>query len=330
MKSYEEAKAIVASGAYTYKGRSDRFDKLTPAQQRRRHLALKEDIEGWINAVATSRDYARVEVFLKLSNSIKSKIEALDSHDPSGLEMLRACLAEMNKRMSDDGYPTRWPNTPKDRKALWSRIRVDVKEKAHQNRVREWIQLYGLDPQGDYSTQAKLNRARGHVLARQGALERKALLKTQQLENERREAETRKRLGLDQAANADLAHLLSDAAQAVLTGQPRGFVYFKCWVLPDGSRWYKLGVTNDLSRRDSEQNVLPVAAVTIASAGLPSMEDAYAVESAMHAVLGQKRITGANNRELFHLKPEDVSAVQSVVESLGEMHQQITLSSAKQ
>lgn len=57
----------------------------------------------------------------------------------------------------------------------------------------------------------------------------------------------------------------------------RGYVYLKQWTLPDGTRWLKVGITNNPSRRDTEQNVLPVPAVTLSLMETVSMDQAAAI-----------------------------------------------------
>ncbi len=95
-----------------------------------------------------------------------------------------------------------------------------------------------------------------------------------------------------------------------------GYVYLKRWTLPDGSCWFKVGITNNRDRREAEQNVLPVAAETIACVDVGSMDRARAIEAIIHQVLEEQRITDANNRELFHLSPQQASVVKAVLERL--------------
>jgi len=104
---------------------------------------------------------------------------------------------------------------------------------------------------------------------------------------------------------------------AVETATPTvGYVYLKRWTMPDGSCWFKVGITNNPDRRDTEQNVLPVAAETIACVDVGSMDRARAIEAVIHQVLEEQRITDANNRELFHLSAQQASAVKAVLERL--------------
>ena len=95
-----------------------------------------------------------------------------------------------------------------------------------------------------------------------------------------------------------------------------GFVYFKRWSLPDGNCWFKVGITNNPDRRETEQNVLPVASETIVCIDVGSMDRARAIEAVIHQVLEEQRITDANNRELFHLSVQQSAAVRAVIEKL--------------
>ncbi len=92
-----------------------------------------------------------------------------------------------------------------------------------------------------------------------------------------------------------------------------GFVYLKRWKMPDGSCWFKVGITNNPDRRETEQNVLPVAAETIVCVDVGSMERAKAIEVVIHQVLDEQRIKDANNRELFFLSTQQASAVKAVL-----------------
>ena len=96
-----------------------------------------------------------------------------------------------------------------------------------------------------------------------------------------------------------------------------GFLYFKQWALPEAT-WFKIGVTNSPSRREAEQNVLPVPSQTLYLLRLDSMGHARAVEKAFHRVLESKRIQGAMNRELFQLSPKDYGAVLVALKNLSD------------
>ena len=79
--------------------------------------------------------------------------------------------------------------------------------------------------------------------------------------------------------------------------------------MPDSSKWYKIGITNDLRRRDAEQNVLPVPATTLQSVRFFSIEHARTAEKVFLEILSKNRIKGANNKELFNLEPAQVQAI---------------------
>jgi hypothetical protein len=103
------------------------------------------------------------------------------------------------------------------------------------------------------------------------------------------------------------ASLLAGIANA--RDNTSGFVYLKQWRLPDGTRWLKIGITNNPARRDSELNVLPVPAVTLKLIELQSMQQAAAVEKSIHTVLDQYRVRNACNRELFSLSDAQLDAL---------------------
>lgn len=84
------------------------------------------------------------------------------------------------------------------------------------------------------------------------------------------------------------------------------YLYFKCWSLKDGTKWYKIGVTVDLERREREQNVLPVPSQTLEQIAFDSQ---YAAEKAFLQVLEEFKIKDANNRELMELNPIQVKSV---------------------
>jgi hypothetical protein len=118
------------------------------------------------------------------------------------------------------------------------------------------------------------------------------------------------RAGQDSTLASALWHALETTPSTV------GYVYLRRWSMPDGSAWYKVGITNDSARREAEQNVLPVAAETIICVDVGSMDRARAIESVVHQVLKEQQITDANNRELFHLSDQQASAVKAVLERL--------------
>lgn len=135
------------------------------------------------------------------------------------------------------------------------------------------------------------------------------------------ELNERTRLAAIVKVNAVADHELAIDLTAAITKSIEkccGYLYLKVWVMPDGNRWYKVGITNKPSRRDAEQNVLPVAAVTVKLVKLLSMDHARAAEKAIHLILDDRRIREANNRELFHLADPQLSALCEVLVQLGD------------
>lgn len=137
-------------------------------------------------------------------------------------------------------------------------------------------------------------------------------------EGQAAEALNRSKEACKQLAKTDQdVELISALWHALNTSPPAvGFVYFKRWTMPDGSCWYKIGISNNPDRRETEQNVLPVAAETITCINVGSMDRARVIEAVIHQVLAEQRITDANNRELFHLSNQQASAVKTVLEKL--------------
>ena len=339
MKSYEEAKRIVASEAYTVKPKGKPFADCSPATQKAKRQRLEHTLAAFTERVLFARGIQRLECFARSNKALADLYERHDSTDPEGKALIRQTIDLLTEQMIESGYSIKKTNTDKERKALWAEIKDTVLKIEYQKEVDTAIKRHQLDPSTDYSDRKDL-RAAIHAaeLAADAAKAveqldlnpladystrtklnkavRKATEAKARQELEALQSEERKRLGLDKDADASLASALSKAAQEAITGEPRGFLYFKCWVLPDDSRWYKVGITNDLKRRDSEQNVLPVAAETIASKGFPNIEEAGAVEKAFHRVLAERRIVGANNRELFHLKPAEVAALKAAIEAI--------------
>ena len=115
---------------------------------------------------------------------------------------------------------------------------------------------------------------------------------------------------LPESSKAD-AGLAGELAAAISSARDKtcGFVYLKQWSLKDGTRWYKVGITNNPDRRDAEQNVLPVPSVTLKLIQAHSMDQAAAIERSIHKVLDAQRIRNANNRELFHLSDAQLAAL---------------------
>lgn len=96
---------------------------------------------------------------------------------------------------------------------------------------------------------------------------------------------------------------------------PTGYLYLKRWVKGE-SAWYKLGITSNPKRRDSEQNVLPVPAETLFCYDVGSIDRARTIESIIKRVLDSHKIRGSQNRELFHLSEEQVSALMAAMNAI--------------
>lgn len=136
---------------------------------------------------------------------------------------------------------------------------------------------------------------------------------------ERHRLENAKRLGIDPTSDIELSIRLEQEGIKALDSCAKesiAYVYFKAWVLPNGLKWYKIGITNDPSRRDNEQNVLPVPAETLSLISLPSIDLARTVETVFHSILNGRNIKGAGNKELFSLNPQEVSSIISALSKI--------------
>lgn len=120
--------------------------------------------------------------------------------------------------------------------------------------------------------------------------------------------------------DSEILERLEEEIERSLQLKP-GYLYLKQWSLPE-TTWFKIGITNSPSRRDSEQNVLPVPAQTVYLVRLDSMEHARATEKAFHKILGGKRIEGAMNKEIFQLSPRDYRSVVMAMKGLAERFSQ--------
>jgi hypothetical protein len=144
------------------------------------------------------------------------------------------------------------------------------------------------------------------------SLAKKAALKAARERRSKSRMLHAQRLGICESADPDLTVRLADAAREAIAdslSETSGFLYFKAWIMPDGHRWYKIGITSDLQRRGAEQNVLPVPPVTLYKLQFRHIYHARAAEQAFHTELTRMRIRGAKNRELFSLSPQQVASV---------------------
>ena len=95
--------------------------------------------------------------------------------------------------------------------------------------------------------------------------------------------------GIGEKGNLDLSKELIETMNQDLR-KVEGFIYIRRWKVSGGTTWFKIGITNDLDRRESEQNVLPVAAKTLATAKVASMEHARAIEKSIQNVIYKYQI----------------------------------------
>ena len=115
-------------------------------------------------------------------------------------------------------------------------------------------------------------------------------------------------------ANAQSDELASKILDSVLDDE-KLFLYLKKWEV-GGKNWVKIGITNNPSRRDSEQNVLPVPSQLLKIISMPNRKIAEKIEKELLEIYFAKKINGANNRELFELESEDIEDLKSTMNSL--------------
>ena len=118
----------------------------------------------------------------------------------------------------------------------------------------------------------------------------------------------RKKLGIGEKGNLELSTNLMENINKDLKNV-EGYLYIRTWKINKQTQWFKIGITNDLERREMEQNVLPVAAKTLATAKVASMDHARSIEQSIHKVIEDFKINNANNNELFKLKPDDLASL---------------------
>ena len=115
---------------------------------------------------------------------------------------------------------------------------------------------------------------------------------------------------IDPSLDHDLALLDKLRSEIELPDDLRThWLYFKRWTLGDDTTWYKIGITSDLDRRDSEQNILPVPSETIEVLSVSSKIKAREIEKNLHRALEAFNIKSAGNRELFTLEARQVQSI---------------------
>tara|TARA_B100001989_G_scaffold91113_1_gene63452 strand:- start:234 stop:758 length:525 start_codon:yes stop_codon:yes gene_type:complete len=127
----------------------------------------------------------------------------------------------------------------------------------------------------------------------------------------------RTKLGIGEDSDIELVRNLINRTQNNID-EIKAYLYFKCWNLKDGTKWYKIGVTVDLERRERGQNVLPVPSKTLKTVLFKSEDAAYAAEKAFLHVLKEFKIKDANNKELLELNPIQVKSVFSAMQFFTE------------
>ena len=132
------------------------------------------------------------------------------------------------------------------------------------------------------------------------------------------DSKIRKKLGIGENVNSDLSKELIEKINRNIKNikSEEGYLYIRTWKVSGNTQWYKIGITNDLERRESEQNVLPVAAKTLATAKVASMEHARTIEQSIHKTIEKFKIKNANNRELFKLKPDELASLIEVFKKI--------------
>jgi hypothetical protein len=235
-------------------------------------------------------------------------------------------------------FDTELPGSPGGKNRLW-REEIKPRLKAAQETIKRQrvAKELGLSPDAtkDEVEEAVINKKRKMA-------EEKRLRKAKDKEQERcqkakaeeeeklRQAKAekvralfdkkeRKRLGLSNETDVTVAKALCEGSINAIASALKYtsvYLYFKVWVVSENTRWYKVGITNDLTRRDTEQNVLPVPAETIKAIVFPNNQAAASVEQVFHEVLSRHRIKGAGNRELFALEPIHVTTIIDAMKSL--------------
>ena len=182
------------------------------------------------------------------------------------------------------------PENKIEKRKLWKTLKSNIKERRNEGMRTSMIKAFSLPTNLNYKETIK---AVENVL----------------------EGKSRERLGIGEDANLQLSELLNSSVTEAIK-DVCGYVYMRVWVLPDGSKWYKIGLTNNPQRREAEQNVLPVPAETLYVARVASMDHARVIERVILEILEKDIIKGANNTELFKLNSKDVLSVLNLLKKL--------------
>lgn len=310
MKSLEEARRQLASGEIQYRNARregetsipKKWDDYTVATQKKKHKALIAAIDT-VNDNERYRKLRDIHALYRIQEGFHSTAaKYLYDGDEEGkryynekLNIFKDFLEKVNL-----GYPL--SKSASGRAALWRSSKAKFIEYQKENERKQLIERFDLDKNLTY------------IKARNAAHKAQEKI-AKQAKEQAAEAE-RVRLGLNDNADLDLAIQLETRAKLAMRNAEKGYLYFKCWVLPDDSKWYKIGITNNPARREAEQNVLPVPSNTLHIVALESTDHARLAEAAFHDVLDHAQIKGAGNRELFNLKPRQVQAVIAAMKQL--------------
>lgn len=180
----------------------------------------------------------------------------------------------------------RWPARPGSH-AFWEAFlnESDPSECNDLSRLREWLDCYQKSIGYSEASEGMVGKSM-LILCREREVELRRRIK------ELEDMEWALKVYADCEAEADLVdradssddRRIDDALLAALSSACArisivGYIYFQRWSMPDGTSWYKVGITSKPTRRDAEQNVLPVASETLACVNVGSMDRARALEA---------------------------------------------------
>ena len=198
-----------------------------------------------------------------------------------------------------------------DKKLRERNIKKSMKENTLVE-FKRWMRIIGKD---NNQTENEWIKEKEELLEQWKSLEghREKLEEQKKKKIENALKRERAKLGIGEDSDIELVRSLVDLTKRYIS-ENEAYLYFKCWSLKDGTKWYKLGVTVDLERREREQNVLPVPSQTLEQVSFDSQDAAYAAEKAFLQVLEEFKIKDANNRELMELNPTQVKSIISAMQ----------------
>ena len=198
-----------------------------------------------------------------------------------------------------------------DKKLRERNIKKSMKENTLVE-FKRWMRIIGKD---NNQTENEWIKEKEELLEQWKSLEghREKLEEQKKKKIENALKRERAKLGIGEDSDIELVRSLVDLTKQYIS-ENEAYLYIKCWSLKDGTKWYKLGVTVDLERREREQNVLPVPSQTLEQVSFDSQDAAYAAEKAFLQVLEEFKIKDANNRELMELNPTQVKSIISAMQ----------------